>query len=137
MSNIHISTDPKNLDVPYIHNFLINSYWGKGRTIEAVQKSIDNSMSYGVYLDGKQIGFARIVSDKVVFAYLMDVFIDKKYNGKGYAQELLHFILKDPELADVKKWYLRTKDAHTLYEKVGFSALADPSMSMEKWENLS
>ena len=64
----------------------------------------------------------------------MDVFIDKDHNGKGYAQQLLRFILEDPELADVKKWYLRTKDAHTLYEKVGFSKLADPSMSMEKWE---
>ena len=134
MNKITISTERAKLDIPYIHNFLSNSYWGKGRTVEAVQKSIDNSMCYGVYLDEKQIGFARIVSDTVVFAYLMDVFIDKNYNGKGYAQQLLKFILEDPELADVKKWGLRTKDAHSLYEKVGFTPLADPTTSMEKWE---
>ncbi len=137
MSKITISTDHNKLDIPYIHNFLTDSYWGKGRTIEAVQKSINHSRCYGIYLDDRQIGFARLVSDMVVFAYLMDVFIDKDYNGKGYAQQLINFILEDPELSDVKKWGLRTRDAHTLYEKVGFKPLANPSMSMEKWESLA
>jgi len=136
MSEITISTDRTNLDIPYIHDFLTNSYWGKGRTIETVKKSIEHSRCYGVYLDNKQIGFARVVTDTVIFAYFMDVFIDKAHNGKGYAQQLLRHIFNDPELAKISKWSLRTLDAHSLYAKFGFTPLAQPENSMEIWPSI-
>lgn len=136
MSKILISLDREKLDISYIHDFISNSYWGKGRTIETVKKSIKNSRCYGVYFEGKQIGFARVVTDTVIFAYFMDVFIDKAHNGKGYAQQLMKFIMNDPELSEVSKWYLRTLDAHSLYEKLGFKPLAQPENSMEIWKKI-
>jgi hypothetical protein len=80
---ISISTDKAKLDVPFIQHFLKDIYWAAGRTIDEVQRTIDASFCFGIYLDGKQIGFARVVTDYVVFAYLMDVFIDEAHRGKG------------------------------------------------------
>ncbi len=132
MKNISISTDPNKLDISYIYNFLRSSYWAKGRTKKQVEVSIANSISYGLYLGEKQIGFARILSDRVVFAYLMDLFVDEVHRGKGYSKKLMEHIISDPELKDVKKWYLRTNDAHGLYEQYGFTPLENPKKSMER-----
>lgn len=129
---ITISTDKSQLDVPFIQNFLKDVYWAAGRTIEEVQITIDASFCFGIYLDGKQIGFARVVTDYVVFAYLMDVFIDEKYRGKGYSSLLINAMMTEPQLQQVKIWRLATSDAHFLYEKFGFKALAHPEKMMEK-----
>lgn len=131
MKNISISTDKSKLDISFIYNFLSKSYWANKRTKQDIEKSIANSRAYGIYIEDQQIGFARILSDQVVFAYLMDVFIDEKYRGNGYAKKLLEFILSDPELKDVKIWYLRTDDAHNLYKQFGFTELVNPKTSME------
>ena len=129
---IVVSTDKSKLDVPFIQNFLKDIYWAAGRTIEEVQTTIDASFCFGIYLDGEQIGFARVVTDYVVFAYLMDVFIDEKHRRKGYSSILIDAMMKEPELRQVKIWRLATSDAHFLYEKFGFKPLATPGKMMEK-----
>lgn len=129
---INVSTDKSKLNVPFIQNFLKDIYWAAGRTMDEVQTTIDASFCFGIYLDDEQIGFARVVTDYVVFAYLMDVFIDEKYRGKGYASILINAMITAPQLQQVKIWRLATSDAHFLYEKFGFKALAHPEKMMEK-----
>jgi GNAT superfamily N-acetyltransferase len=129
---ISVSTDKSQLDVPFIQNFLKDIYWAAGRTIEEVQTTINASFCFGIYLDGKQIGFARVVTDYAVFAYLMDVFIDEKHRGKGYSSILIDAMMNEPELKEVKIWRLATSDAHFLYEKFGFKTLAHPEKMMER-----
>jgi GNAT superfamily N-acetyltransferase len=129
---ITVSTDKSKLDVPYLQNFLKDIYWAAGRTMDEVQTTIDASFCFGIYLDDQQIGFARVITDYVVFAYLMDVFIDEKHRGKGYSSILIEAMMKEPQLQQVKIWRLATSDAHFLYSKFGFSALAHPEKMMEK-----
>lgn len=129
---ITVSTDKDKLDVPFIQNFLKDTYWAKDRTIETVQTSIDNSLCFGIYLNDNQIGFARVISDLVSFAYPMDVFIAKEHQGKGYAIVLLKAIMTEPLLQNIKIWGVATLDAHFLYEKFGFTAVENPEKLMEK-----
>src|SRR5689334_15698606 len=111
---ISISTDKTKLDIHFIHNFTKDIYWAAPRTIEEVEKVIESSFCFGIYIDGRQIGFARVITDYVVFAYLMDVFIDEKYRGQGYASKLIEAMITEPELQKVKIWRLATSDAHFL-----------------------
>lgn len=128
-----ISTEKSKLYVEEIHDYLCyRSYWAKGRSLESVKKSIDNSMCFGVYdYEDNMLGFARVVTDKVVFAYLMDFFIFEKYQGNGLGKNLVKHIIGHPDL-QVKLWFLATTSAHGLYEKVGFSLLDDPDRYMFK-----
>jgi len=129
---ISVSTDKNKLDIPFIQHFLKDIYWAAGRTMEEVQTSIDHSFCFGIYLDEKQIGFARVITDYVVFAYMMDVFITEEHRGKGYSSILIDAMMKEPQLKQVKIWRLATADAHFLYEKFGFRLLAKPERMMEK-----
>ena len=129
---ITISTDKNKLNVPFIQNFLKDVYWAAGRTIEEVQKTIDSSFCFGIYLDDVQIGFARVITDYVVFAYVMDVFIDESHRGKGYSSILIDAMINEPKLQKVRIWRLATSDAHFLYEKFGFKLLAHPEKMMER-----
>lgn len=134
---ISISTDKSKLNVPFIQNFLKDIYWAAGRTMEEVQTTIDASVCFGIYLDDVQIGFARVITDYVVFAYVMDVFIDENHRGKGYSSILIEAMLNEPQLDQVKIWRLATSDAHFLYEKFGFKLLAHPEKMMEKINSIS
>ena len=129
---VSVSTDKNKLEVPFIQHFLKDIYWAAGRTIEEVQTTIDHSFCFGIYLDNKQIGFARVITDYVVFAYLMDVFITEEHRGKGYSSILIENMMNEPMLKKVKIWRLATSDAHFLYQKVGFKQLANPEKLMEK-----
>ena len=129
---IEISTDKSRLNFEVIHQFLTNSYWAKGRTIDEVKRSIDNSINFGVYLKNEQIGFARICTDYTVFVYLMDVFILPEHRSKGYFKELMQVIVKEPSLKTCKVWMLKTKDAHELYKKFSFTDLKQPERVMER-----
>lgn len=129
---ISVSTDKNKLNVPFIQNFLKDIYWAAGRTIDEVQTTIDASFCFGIYLNENQIGFARVITDYIVFAYMMDVFIDEKHRGKGYSSILIEAMMKEPQLQQVKIWRLATSDAHFLYEKFGFKPLAHPEKMMEK-----
>lgn len=130
--SIQISTDKQKLDIDFIHQFLTRSYWAKGRTIEEVQTSIDHCLCFGVYLDDKQIGFARMLTDYTVFGYLMDVFIIEEHQGKGYSKQLMKTITEHPDLQQVKRWMLATHDAHGLYKQFGFTEIEHPSRWMAK-----
>jgi GNAT superfamily N-acetyltransferase len=129
---VTVSTDKNKLNVLFIQHFLKDIYWAAGRTIDEVQTTIDASFCFGIYLNEEQIGFARVITDYVVFAYLMDVFIDEKHQNKGYSSLLINAVMTEPKLKDVKIWRLATSDAHFLYEKFGFTALAFPEKMMEK-----
>ena len=128
---ILISTDASLLDIPLIHDFLSHTYWAEGRSIEDVQHSVNHSMCFGIYKNQQQIGLARVVTDMTVFAYIMDVFILESERGKGYARQLMHAVLSHPDLTKVSQWRLATRDAHSLYEKVGFRTLQMPERWME------
>ena len=116
-----ISTDRTRLDLAMIHDFLSNhSYWAAGIPLAVVKKSIENSLCFGVYYQGKQVGFARVVTDYATTAYVGDVFILEPYRGKGLGKRLIKTIIDHPELEGLRLWFLGTRDAHELYEKYGF-----------------
>ncbi|AEW86808.1 N-acetyltransferase [Flavobacterium columnare] len=129
---LEVSTDKLRLDILFIQHFLKDIYWSAPRTIEEVQKTIDTSVCFGLYLDEKQIGFARVITDYVVFAYVMDVFLAPDYRGNGYSSVLIKALLEESSLQEVKIWRLATRDAHFLYKKFGFKQLASPERMMEK-----
>lgn len=123
-----ISTDPALLNVDVIHGYLSNqSYWAQNVPKEIVQKSITNSLCFGLYFKGKQVGFARLVTDKATFAYLADVFILKEHQGKGLSKWLMEIIQSHPELQGLRRWMLGTRDAHGLYEQFGWTVLDEDS----------
>lgn len=128
-----ISTDSARLDLGVIHDFLANrSYWVPGISFDSVKVSIEHSLNFGLYHHGKQIGFARLLTDYVRFAYLMDVFILEEYRGKGLGKWLMECVFNHPALQDVRRWMLATWDAHDLYAQYGFRPLARPDRFMEK-----
>ncbi|OUR98348.1 GNAT family N-acetyltransferase [Flavobacteriales bacterium 33_180_T64] len=129
---IVISTDKSRLDITIIHEFLTESYWAKGRTIDQVKTSIEHCFCFGVYLENKQIGFARIVTDYVVFAYVMDVFILPEYRGEGYAKQLMITVHEASELRSCTVWMLKTSDAHKLYHQFGYTTLKQSEKVMER-----
>ena len=128
---IDINTSKEKLNIAFIYAFITKSYWAKGRTLQKVQTCIDNSLNFGVYLDGQQIGYARVLSDYGQFAYLMDLFISEPHRGNGFSKKLIDTIINCDKLKDIKVWRLATLDAHKLYEQFGFNPLDNPRNQME------
>ncbi len=129
---IEFSTDRNRLDVAMIHAFLAHeSYWVPGISRASVEKCIEHSLCFGVYLDGRQIGFARVVTDFVRYAHLLDVFILPEFRGRGCGKLLMEHILSHPELRTIVRYTLGTQDAHGLYTQFGFRAFANPERQME------
>ena len=126
-----ISTEPSRLDRDTIHEFLAGSYWAKAITREIVDRSIEGALCFGLYENARQIGFARVITDFATFAYLADVFVLESHRGRGLAAWLMESILAHPKLQGLRRWMLVTRDAHPLYRKVGFTALAHPERVME------
>ena len=130
-----ISTDKSKLHVDVIHNYLCNeSYWAKNIPFQTVQKSIEGSFCFGLYVTEnsitKQIGFARVITDCATFGYLADVFIVETYRGKGLSKWLMKTIMECADLQGLRRWLLATKDAHGLYLQFGFSPLDKPERIM-------
>ena len=132
-NNFLVSTDHDKLDIDMIYAYLSNqAYWSKGRSRSVVEKSIANSLCFGIYHpNGQQVGFARVVTDYAVFAWLMDVFILEEHRGCGLGKLLVAYILEHPDLQNLKRWGLLTADAHNLYQQYGFSPIASPEWYME------
>lgn len=127
-----ISTDKKKLDIHAIHEFLsTKAYWCLNIPKEKVRISIENSFCFGVYHNGKQIGFARLITDFSTIAYLGDVYILEDYRGKGISKWLMETVMSHPELQGLRRWILLTGDAHDLYRKFGWTEIADPARWME------
>ncbi len=133
MQTIEISIDKSRLNIPMIHQFLTErSYWAKGRSLETVILSIENSVCFGVYLKtGEQVGFARVITDFAVFGWILDVFILEEYRGQGYGKQLVDSIVNYPAFAQLSKMRLATADAQGLYKHSGFTSLEKPENMME------
>lgn len=126
MTDYFISEDKSILKIDKIHSFISKSYWGEGRTFEEVNLAIQNSLCFGIYNHGHdQLGFARVVTDYLFFGYFMDVIIFEKYQGSGYGKILIEHMLDHPVIKKLKTVALKTKDAHSLYEKYGFNKIGD------------
>ena len=127
-----ISTDASRLDLAMVHAFLRGSYWAAAIPYEVVERAVAGSMPFGVYHGSRQVGFARVISDRATFAYIADVFIDEAYRGRGLATWLIGTILEHPELQGLRRWMLVTRDAHALYRKFGFEETRQPGNVMER-----
>jgi GNAT superfamily N-acetyltransferase len=127
-----ISDDPARLDLDRVHAFLAQeSYWAKGIPRGLVERTVRHSMTWGVFFEEGQVGFARVVTDRATFAYLCDVYVDAAHRGIGLSKALVAEILAHPELQGLRRWMLVTADAHTLYEQFGFTAPKHPERYME------
>lgn len=129
---LYFSDKKEDMDLDVIFPFLKNSYWGSLRTYEEQKIALENSMNFGLFKNGKQIAYTRVMTDRVFFAYLLDVFVVEEEQGKGYAQILTDKILNFPSLQNIDKWMLATKDAHSLYEKFGFERVKSPEKLMDR-----
>lgn len=128
-----ISTDQSRLNISLIHDYISNdSYWGKGRAREVVERSIEHSIAFGVYKGDEQVGFARIVTDYATFAWVADVFIVPEHRGRGLSKWLMEVSIGHPKLQGFRRWVLATKDAQGLYEQFGFTKLLRPERWMER-----
>ena len=128
-----ISTDRLRLQIDFIHDFLShNSYWAQDRSLELVQRSIENSLNFGVFKGEEQVGFARVVTDYATFAWLADVFIVEKERGQGLGVWLVEVITSHPRLQGFRRWILATRDAHELYRRFGFKEITELKRWMER-----
>lgn len=130
---LHIDTSREALDRNMIHAFLAEqAYWSRGITRETVERAIEGSLCFGGYLDGRQVAFARVVTDGATFGYLADVFVLPQYRGHGHAKALMAAVMAHPQLQGLRRFSLATSDAHTLYAGFGFTAPSRPQTLMEK-----
>ena len=126
-----ISTDKTKLNLDVIHQFLSQeAYWCQNIPIEIVQRSIENSLCFGVYQGDNQVGFARVVTDFATFGYLADVFILPEHRGQGLSKQLVAFIMDYPALRGLRRIMLVTQDAHGLYAQFGFKPIDSPENTM-------
>ena len=126
-----ISCDKERLDVGAIDAFLERSYWSPGVPRTVVQRAISNSVCFGVYQSARQVGFARVVTDKTTFAYMADVYILEPHRGRGLGKRLVEFIMAHQDLQGLRRFMLVTRDAHGLYGQFGFGPVATPERLME------
>lgn len=117
------STDKNLLQLDVVCGFMARSHWAAKRSRAVVERSLQHSECYGIYLHNRQVGFARVVTDYCTFAYLCDVFIDEEFRGQGLSKFLMEFIMSDASYASLRRFVLATKDAHELYKKYGFELL--------------
>ncbi len=116
-----ITDDPGELDLFYVVPALQQSYWAEDRQQQDIEESIRNSLCFGLYKEGRQIGFARVVTDKVTFAWICDVIVHTDQRGTGLGKWLMECLEEHPDVKDVSQQLLRTRDAHGLYEQFGYA----------------
>ena len=130
---LRIDTSREALDRDMIHAFLAEqAYWSRGIPRETVERAIAGSLCFGGYLDGRQVAFARVVTDGATFGYLADVFVLPAYRGHGHAKALMAAVMAHPQLQGLRRFSLATLDAHALYAGFGFTAPSRPQNLMEK-----
>ena len=129
--DVVVSTDPGRLDLDLIHGYLTRSYWAVGIPRDVVERAVRRSLCFGAYLDGRQVGFARVISDYVTFAYVSDVFVLPAHQGQGVGQRIMAAIMAHPDLQGLRRWTLFTRDAHGLYRRFGFGEARHPERLME------
>jgi len=127
-----LSTDPARMDLDTVHGFISQSYWGQGRTREVMQRAMANAICFGVFRDGVQVAFARVVTDRAVFAYLADVFVHPEWRGRGLSKWILEAVDAHPDLQGIRRFLLVTRDAQGLYAQFGFGPPRHPEHHMER-----
>ena len=126
-----VSTDPERLDAGAIHAFLSTSYWAEGIPRELLERALRNSLCFGLYEGERQIGLARVITDGATYAYLCDVYVLPETRGQGLGTWLMESVMAHPDLQGLRRFSLVTRDAHELYRRFGFTALARPEGHME------
>jgi GNAT superfamily N-acetyltransferase len=129
--NCRVTCDLQYLDRDFVATFLASTYWAQDIPRDVVERSLDGSICFSLLDGSRQIGFARVISDKATFAYLCDVFVLPEHRGKGLGTWLVECIIAHPDLQGLRRWMLVTRDAHDVYKKFGFTALARPEGVME------
>jgi len=133
-SSFQISTDQSRFDVPLIYRYLSEqSTWAVGISRSLVERALENSLCFGGFLDGRQIAFARVITDYATFANLADVFVIPQYRGRGYGKQLIAAVMRHPSLQRLRRFMLATNDAHSLYARFGFTPLQEPETLMERY----
>lgn len=127
-----ISDNPEDLDYDVIHRFLSQSYWAEKIPRNIVEELCKNSLCFGIYLDGGQVGFGRLITDYATFAFVSDVFVLEEHRNRGLADWMLVCMKEHPRMQGLRRWMLATKDAHALYSKHGFVPMKNPDWFMEK-----
>ena len=131
---LRISTDRRDVDLDVVHGFLSrDAYWCPGIPRAVVARAIANSLCFSALLDGRQVGFARVVTDEATFGYLADVFVLPEFRGRGISSAIMQAVDAHPALQSLRRFMLATADAHGLYAKSGFTAVARPERLMERY----
>ncbi|MEP6597097.1 MAG: GNAT family N-acetyltransferase [Ginsengibacter sp.] len=125
-----VSTDKSKIDLDYVQRFLSQSYWSPAIEMSVVKKAMEGSLSFGIYNNNNQIGYARVITDTATFAYLADIFIDENFRRRGLGKWLVEMIMKHPDLQGLRRVILTTKDAHKLYEQCGFTSITNAERYM-------
>ena len=134
MAELRISTARAEVDLDVVHGFLsTQAYWCPGIPRAVVERALDHSLCFSAFLDGAQVGFARVVTDRATFAYLAGVFVLPAARRRGVSKAILAAVMAEPALASVRRFLLATSDAHGLYAAHGFTALARPERFMERY----
>jgi GNAT superfamily N-acetyltransferase len=132
---LEVDTDPARLDRELIHRFLAEcSHWARGIPRETLDRAIAHSLVFGLYRDGAQVGFARLVTDRATFAYLADVFVVAGARNAGLGRFLVEAILAHPPLQGLRRWLLVTRDAASLYRRAGFADLTPGLAYLERFD---
>jgi GNAT superfamily N-acetyltransferase len=134
VSDFEISTDREALDIALIHDYLsLHTDWARNIPYEIVARSIGHSLCFGGYRDGRQVAFARVITDYATFANLVDVFVLPDHRGRGYSKRMMQAVIAHPELQGLRRFTLATADAHRLYEQFGFASPGRPQNMMERY----
>jgi predicted N-acetyltransferase YhbS len=128
---IEISTDPTRIDLDAVHAYLTHAYWCEGISKDLVAKAIAGSLCFALLDGNRQIGFARVVTDRATFAYLCDVYVLEEYKGQGLGKRLMQNVQSHPDLQGLRRFVLVTRDAHSLYKQFNFEPLKNPDLYME------
>jgi GNAT superfamily N-acetyltransferase len=131
-NKITVNTDLKKPDFTFIHGFISKAQWANARTLKEVKLCAAHSLNFAIYSNDVQIGYARVVTDYVVLAYVMDIFTDQQNRNQGDARQLMESMLGSTDLKNIKVWKLGTGEAHFLYDKFGFKPLSKPGNMMER-----
>ena len=130
---IVVTTDRSRLDVDTIHGFLKTAYWSTGIPRDVVERAIEHSICFGAFEGDRQVGFARVITDRATFGYVSDVFVLESHRGRGVGKRLMSAIMSHPELQGLRRWTLFTRDAHGLYRHYGFGEGRHPERLMERF----
>lgn len=130
--NLLITTDPEKINMEAVQALFSTSYWASRRSQAVNEKAISNSLCFSLYKDEIQVGFARIITDYATFVYLCDVIIEVTHRGQGLGTWLISTIISHPDIAPLRRILLVTKDAHGLYEKLGFKPIKKSEQYLER-----